>query len=59
VLRLIAAGSTNRAIAETLVLSAATVERHITNLDGKIGAHGRADASAVALRHHLRPPDRR
>jgi predicted ATPase/DNA-binding CsgD family transcriptional regulator len=51
VLRLIADGRTNRQIAETLFLSVRTVERHVTNLYGKIGAHGRAEATAFALRH--------
>ena len=51
VLRLIASGNTNREIAEALVLSVATVERHIANLYAKIGARGRADATAYALRH--------
>ena len=51
VLRLIAAGKSNQKIADELVLSLRTVERHITNLYGKIGAHGKADATAYALRH--------
>ena len=51
VLRLIAAGRNNQEIADALSLSIRTVERHITNLYGKIGAHGRADATAYALRH--------
>jgi predicted ATPase/DNA-binding CsgD family transcriptional regulator len=53
VLRMIAAGRTNREIAEALFLSVRTVERHITNLYAKIGARGRADATAFALRHGL------
>jgi pimeloyl-ACP methyl ester carboxylesterase/DNA-binding CsgD family transcriptional regulator len=53
VLRLIAAGRSNQQIADELVLSLRTVERHITNLYGKIGAHGKADATAYALRHGL------
>ena len=51
VLSLIAAGKSNQQIADELVLSLRTVERHITNLYGKIGAHGKADATAYALRH--------
>lgn len=51
VLGLIAAGRSNQQIADELVLSLRTVERHITNLYGKIGAHGKADATAYALRH--------
>jgi DNA-binding CsgD family transcriptional regulator/tetratricopeptide (TPR) repeat protein len=53
VLRLIAAGKSNREIAEALVLSVRTVERHVTNLYGKIDARGRADATAYALTHGL------
>jgi DNA-binding CsgD family transcriptional regulator/tetratricopeptide (TPR) repeat protein len=53
VLRFIATGLSNREIAAELVLSARTVERHITNIYGKIKARGRADATSYALRHEL------
>jgi ATP/maltotriose-dependent transcriptional regulator MalT len=53
VLGLIAGGATNKQIAAALVVSPATVERHISNLYGKIGAHGRASATAFALTHGL------
>jgi DNA-binding CsgD family transcriptional regulator len=53
VLRLIAAGKSTKEIALALVVSVPTVERHITNLYGKIGARSRADATVYALRHHL------
>jgi DNA-binding CsgD family transcriptional regulator len=53
VLRLLAAGNTNRQIAAALVVSVATAERHIANIYAKIGARGRADATAYALRHGL------
>jgi DNA-binding NarL/FixJ family response regulator len=53
VLALIAAGYTNRQIAGALVVSDGTVERHISNLYAKMGARGRADATAYALRHGL------
>jgi pimeloyl-ACP methyl ester carboxylesterase/DNA-binding CsgD family transcriptional regulator len=53
VLRLIANGRTNSEIAMELVLSIRTVARHITNIYGKIGARGRADATAYAIRHRL------
>jgi DNA-binding CsgD family transcriptional regulator len=53
VLRLIAAGQSNKQIAAELYLSVHTIERHITNLYAKIGARGRADATAWALRHDL------
>jgi DNA-binding NarL/FixJ family response regulator len=53
VLQLIARGSSNQHIADDLVLSVRTVERHITNGYAKIGARGRADATAYALRAGL------
>jgi DNA-binding NarL/FixJ family response regulator len=53
VLRLLASGRSNREIAEELVLSVRTVERHVTNLYAKIGARGKADATAYAFRHNL------
>jgi DNA-binding NarL/FixJ family response regulator len=53
VLRLVAAGETNSQIARRLGLSTHTVERHVANLYRKIGARGRADATAFALRSGL------
>jgi len=53
VLRLIATGLSNREIGTELVLSKRTVERHITNIYGKISARGRADATAYALGHQV------
>ncbi len=53
VLRLIAAGRSNREIAAALDISVRTVNRHITNLYTKVGARGKADATAYALRHRL------
>jgi DNA-binding NarL/FixJ family response regulator len=55
VLRLVAAGRSNRDIANELVLSERTVARHITNIYGKTGANSRADATAYAFRHSLGP----
>jgi pimeloyl-ACP methyl ester carboxylesterase/DNA-binding CsgD family transcriptional regulator len=49
VLQLIAAGSSSREIADELVLSERTVQRHIANLYAKIGVHNRAEATALAL----------
>lgn len=58
VLRLIAAGRTTKEIAADLIVSVATVERHITNLYTKIDARGRAEATAYAIRRGLAaPPD--
>jgi DNA-binding NarL/FixJ family response regulator len=53
VLGLIASGLSNAGIAEQLVLSVATVERHISNIYAKIGARGRADATSYAIGHGL------
>jgi len=49
VLGLLAAGQSNREIAESLVLSVHTVERHIANVYRKIGARGRAEAVLYAI----------
>jgi DNA-binding CsgD family transcriptional regulator/pimeloyl-ACP methyl ester carboxylesterase len=53
VLRLVAGGESNAQIARRLGLSTHTVERHVANLYRKIGARGRADATAYALRSGL------
>jgi pimeloyl-ACP methyl ester carboxylesterase/DNA-binding CsgD family transcriptional regulator len=53
VLRLLAAGETNSQIARRLGLSVHTIERHVANLYRKVGARGRADATAYALRSGL------
>ena len=46
-------GQTNTEIAGELHVSARTVERHIANIYAKIGARGRANATAYALTHGL------
>ncbi|MEP6650025.1 MAG: alpha/beta fold hydrolase [Lapillicoccus sp.] len=51
VLRRLAAGDTNAAVARVLGITEHTVERHVANLYRKIGARGRADATAYALRN--------
>jgi DNA-binding NarL/FixJ family response regulator len=48
VVRLIASGATNRAIAETLVVSHKTVARHVSNIFGKVGATSRSGVTAFA-----------
>ena len=53
VLQLIASGATNNEVALSLVLSVRTVERHVGNIYGKIGARGRADATSYALTRNL------
>jgi pimeloyl-ACP methyl ester carboxylesterase/DNA-binding CsgD family transcriptional regulator len=50
VLHLLSLGKTTREIAAELVLSERTVERHISDIYGKIGANSRAAAIAYALR---------
>jgi DNA-binding NarL/FixJ family response regulator len=53
VLTLVASGNSNKEIAQELSLSVHTVQRHVANIYNKIGARGRADATAYALRHRL------
>ncbi len=53
VLRLIAAGKSNRGMADALSISVRTVERHVENVFRKIGVHSKADATAYAFRHRL------
>jgi len=53
VLRLIAAGRSNRAIAEALYISPNTVLRHVSNIFAKTGVANRAEAAAYATRQGL------
>ncbi|MGI8854283.1 MAG: helix-turn-helix transcriptional regulator [Thermomicrobiales bacterium] len=53
VLREVAAGKSNKEIAESLSISGRTVDRHIANLYMKIDAHNKADAAAYAFRNGL------
>jgi DNA-binding CsgD family transcriptional regulator len=53
VLRLVAAGKTNHAIATDLVLADKTVDRHVSNLYAKLGVSSRAAATAYAYQHRL------
>jgi DNA-binding NarL/FixJ family response regulator len=53
VLRLVATGKTNRAIAADLLLAEKTVDRHVTNIFTKLGVSSRAAATAFAYEHRL------
>lgn len=53
VLRLVAAGDTNRAIATKLSLSTRTIDRHVSNIFTKIDVPSRAAATAYAYEHDL------
>jgi LuxR family transcriptional regulator, maltose regulon positive regulatory protein len=48
VLKLIAAGLTNREIAETLIISPETVKKHTGSIYGKLGVRGRTEAAVKA-----------
>jgi DNA-binding NarL/FixJ family response regulator len=53
VLRLLATGITNAAIARQLFLAEKTVDRHVSNIFIKLGVSSRAAATAFAYRHEL------
>jgi HD-GYP domain-containing protein (c-di-GMP phosphodiesterase class II) len=53
VLRLVARGRSNRAIAQELVISPRTAEHHVQHIYGKIGASTRAAAAMFAMEHGL------
>jgi ATP/maltotriose-dependent transcriptional regulator MalT len=53
VLRLVAAGKTNRQIAAVLVISERTVDRHMSNILTKLGSSNRAGVTAYAYEHGL------
>jgi DNA-binding NarL/FixJ family response regulator len=48
VLSLVAAGATNAQIADTLVISPATVKKHLEHIGSKLGTSNRAAAAARA-----------
>jgi DNA-binding NarL/FixJ family response regulator len=53
VLRLVASGKTNKTIAGELFLSEKTVDRHVSNIFGKLNVSSRAAATAWAYQHRL------
>jgi DNA-binding NarL/FixJ family response regulator len=53
VVRLVAAGRSNQAIAAELFLSEKTVARHVSNIFGKLGVGSRTAAAAYAFEHGL------
>jgi DNA-binding NarL/FixJ family response regulator len=53
VLRLLASGKTNRAIANDLSLSEKTIDRHVSNIFNKLDVPSRAAATAFAYEHKL------
>jgi DNA-binding NarL/FixJ family response regulator len=53
VLRLLAAGKANRAIAAELFISEKTVARHVSNIFDKLGVSSRSGATAWAFQHNL------
>ena len=56
VLTLVAAGRTNRQIAQALFISPKTATVHVSNILGKLGAHTRVEAAAIAHRLGIDEP---
>jgi DNA-binding NarL/FixJ family response regulator len=57
ILRLVAAGTTNRDAAAKLLISEATVKTHLLNIYAKLGVSDRAAAVAEAFNRGLLTPD--
>jgi NarL family two-component system response regulator LiaR len=53
VLNLVAQGQSNQQIADTLVISLATVKAHISNILSKLQVSSRSEAIAYAIKHKL------
>jgi DNA-binding NarL/FixJ family response regulator len=53
VLRLIAAGNSNKLIADHLSIGEATVKSHVTNILSKLGANDRAHAVTIGLKRGI------
>jgi DNA-binding NarL/FixJ family response regulator len=56
IVKLVAEGYTNKQIAETLVISEKTVERHRANILEKLGMRDRVELTRYAIRHGLIEP---
>jgi DNA-binding NarL/FixJ family response regulator len=56
IVKLIAEGYTNKQIAETLVISSKTVDRHRANILQKLGLHDRVEVTRYAIRNGLAQP---
>jgi LuxR family maltose regulon positive regulatory protein len=53
VLRLLAAGHSNREIAQALVVAVGTVKKHLNTIFGKLGVTSRTQAIIAGREHHL------
>jgi DNA-binding NarL/FixJ family response regulator len=53
VLRLIAAGNSNKLIADQLSIGEATVKSHVTNILSKLSANDRAHAVTIGLKRGI------
>jgi DNA-binding NarL/FixJ family response regulator len=53
VLQLIAAGNSNKQIADHLFVAEATIKSRVTNILSKLGASDRAHAVAIALKRGI------
>ena len=53
IVRLLASGKTNRAIAQALVISEKTVASHVSHIFTKLGVTSRSAATAYAYDHNL------
>lgn len=58
VLALVADGRTNREVADALVLSTKTIDRHLSNIFTKLDVSNRTQAAAFAFSHGLAPSER-
>jgi DNA-binding NarL/FixJ family response regulator len=59
VVALIAQGFTNRQIAERLVITRPTAERHVANVLGKLALASRAQVAVWAVEHGMASPQGR